>query len=117
MKLQGKVGEIIEIQADSFPKVCLLITARVDVAQLTRLHDFELADYDPSDSSGRVDVLIGSDHYWEVVTGDVVREASGLVTVKSIFGWLLSVLWPVKSLYGKALSCEIKKEPGLSTRV
>ena len=98
LKLQGKEGEIIEIQAASFPKICSPITARVEVAQLTRLHDLELADYDSSDNSGWVDVLIGSDHNWEVVSGDVVRETSGLVAMKSIFGWLLS--GPVKGRGG-----------------
>ena len=68
------------------------------VAQLTRLHDLQLTDYDPSDSGGWVDVLIGSDHYWEVVSGDVVRETSGFVAVKSIFGCLLSR--PVKGREG-----------------
>ena len=98
LKLQGKEGKIIEIQAASFPKICSPITAKVEIAQLTRLCDLELADYDPSDSGGRVDVLIGSDHYWEVVSGDVVREKSGLVAVKSMFGWLLS--GPVKGRGG-----------------
>ena len=39
-----------------------MCSLRVDVAQLTKLSDFELADYDPSDSSVKADILIGSDH-------------------------------------------------------
>ena len=37
-----------------------------------------------------IDVLIGSDYYWEVVTGNIVREIGGLAAVSSKFGWLVS---------------------------
>jgi len=90
LTLLGRDGTSIEIQAISFPKICSPVTARIDVAQLTKLQNFELADYDPNRSSGKIDVLIGSDYYWDVVSGDVVREGTGPVAIRSIFGWILS---------------------------
>ena len=92
LTLLGTDGTSIEMQAITFPKICSPVTARIDVAQFTKLQDFELADYDPNGSSGKIDVLIGSDYYWDVVSGDVVREGTGPVVIRSIFGWLLSGL-------------------------
>lgn len=37
-----------------------------------------------------IDILIGSDHYWEVVTGRIIRGASGPTAVETNFGWVLS---------------------------
>ena len=34
--------------------------------------------------------LIGSDYYWQVVTGDIVNADSGPMVMSSVFGWLLS---------------------------
>ena len=65
------------------------------------LPNFELADYDLSGNSGKIDALIGSDHYWDVVSGDIIREASGPVAIKSIIGWLL--LGPIKTKKAQTL--------------
>ena len=35
-------------------------------------------------------VIIGSDYYYDVVSGDVVRGDSGPVAISSMFGWILS---------------------------
>ena len=37
-----------------------------------------------------VDVLIGSDFYWDLVLGEVKRQDNGLVAISSKFGWLIS---------------------------
>jgi len=41
-------------------------------------------------ASGEIDVLIGSNYYWNVVSGDVVKGDHGPVAVNSRLGWLLS---------------------------
>ena len=38
----------------------------------------------------KVDVLIGSDQYWELVTGEVRRGDSGPVAIRTTLGWVLS---------------------------
>lgn len=35
-------------------------------------------------------VPIGSEYYWEVVSGEIIREVTGPVTMSSKFGWVLS---------------------------
>ena len=44
-----------------------------------------------------VDVLIGSDHYWELATGEVRRGDSGPVAIKTRLGWVLSGMMPASS--------------------
>jgi len=54
------------------------------------LGDHPTLDEASSDSS--IDVLIGSDYYWDVVDGEIIRGTDGVVAVSSKFGWLLSDL-------------------------
>ena len=37
-----------------------------------------------------VDALIGSDHYWQLVTGKVIQAEGGLTTIHTHLGWVLS---------------------------
>ena len=37
-----------------------------------------------------IDILVGSDYYWSIVTGEVIKAKTGLVAVNSKLGWLLS---------------------------
>jgi len=37
-----------------------------------------------------VDVLIGSDYYWDLVLGEIKQQDNGLVAISSKFGWLIS---------------------------
>ena len=90
-----KEGKRIEIQALSFPKICTPLPAQIDLSDYPHLEDLELAD--PLDSESQVepvDILIGSDMYWEIVNGDVIRENTGPIAVSSKFGWVIS--GPVK---------------------
>ena len=38
----------------------------------------------------KVDMLIGSDIYWDLVTGETIRGQSGPVAVNTRLGWVLS---------------------------
>ena len=38
----------------------------------------------------KVDVLIGSQHYWDFVTGRIIREQSGPVAIETTLEWILS---------------------------
>ena len=53
------------------------------------LEDLQLAD-SLNDNYGTIDVLIGCDYYWEIVSGETLRGDSGPTAVSSKFGWLLS---------------------------
>ncbi|XP_068690987.1 uncharacterized protein [Montipora foliosa] len=60
----------------------------VNVADYVHLEGLELADN--FDNTESIDVLIGSDYYWDFVSGDSIKGDQGLTAVNSKFGWLLS---------------------------
>ena len=51
-------------------------------------------------SPDNIDVLIASDYYWDIITGEVAREDHKLVAVSSKFGCLVSK--PTKGESGTA---------------
>ena len=73
----------------SFPAICSPLQGRINIEQHPQLLDLELADVSTDEHvSDTTDMLIGSDHYWDVVAGDIVRSGEKLVAVSSKFGWL-----------------------------
>ena len=55
------------------------------------LSQLNLADPPNSETHLEVDVLIGSDYYWELATGEVLRgERGGPVAINTKLGWVLS---------------------------
>ena len=49
----------------------------------------DLADSDEGSSHLPVDVLIGCDHYWDLVTGSVCRTEKGPTAIHTKLGWVL----------------------------
>ncbi len=47
-------------------------------------------DIDDGTSKLPVNILIGSDHYWKIVTGKVVQGESGPTAIETHLGWVLS---------------------------
>lgn len=64
-------------------------TARSCVYSATRLR-LDLADFSTSGEGLSVDVLIGSDYYWELVTGSICRGIDGPTAIHTKLGWVLS---------------------------
>ena len=66
----------------SVPTICELLMSHplVDCrGTYTHLTGLELADDSGEDQSLCVDILIGSDHYWDLITGRLQRGADGPV--------------------------------------
>ena len=82
-------NEGLEIVARTSPVICSSLPSLVNVSKYAHLKCLDLAD-SGSLRRGDIDILIGSDYYWQVVTGDIVNGDSGPVAMGSIFGWLLS---------------------------
>ena len=60
------------------------------VNQEPHLRGLELADFSSTESSMPVDVLIGADYYWQLVTGRISRGTNGPIAVHTKLGWVLS---------------------------
>lgn len=93
VNLQGHDGTDIQICALNSPMICSPPSAIVNLNNYPYLQKLELSEFSQQEGVDYIDILIGSDHYWDVVTGDIARE-DGLVAINSKFGWLLS--GPVK---------------------
>ena len=76
----------------TIPKICELLTPLSTLCDRSYNHPagLRLADYSDNTSDVGVEVLISSDHYWKLVTGNVRRGEDGPVAVETKLGWVLS---------------------------
>ena len=81
--------EVIIVSALTSPAVCSPISNLVDLSHYPHLNGLALAN-SVDVSSKRIDILIGADHYYDIVTGEVIRGSAGPVAISSKLGWLLS---------------------------
>ena len=54
------------------------------------LAGLDLADSSDGRSRLKIDILIGSDQYWELITGEIRQGNSGPVAIHTELGWVLS---------------------------
>ena len=92
LSLKGRDGSR-KIEALCFPSLCLPLTATIDISLYPYLLDLQLSDLNflegrQSDSS--IDILIGSDCYFDILTGEIVRGESGPVAINSELRWAVS---------------------------
>ena len=59
------------------------------------LSGLEFADISDGSTPMEVDLLIGSDYYWQLTTGRVIRGGDGPVAVETSLGWVLSGPAPI----------------------
>ena len=83
------MNETIVIDVLSFPTIYTPLPPMIKVDPYPCLRELELAD-DSRDKPSAIDVLIGSDYYWTIVTGEVMRINGGPTAMSSKLGWLLS---------------------------
>ena len=85
-----EVGEeTVPISALSFPQLCSPLSSRVDVSSYPHLQGLSLADTAAS-SDKPISVIIGVDHYYDIVQGEIRKGSAGPVAISSKLGWLLS---------------------------
>lgn len=78
------------VEALSFPTICSALPSNIDLSDHPMLNDLELADYTNTTGQNHIEILVGSDFYWSLVTGEIVRTERGPIAVCSKFGWLVS---------------------------
>ena len=85
-------GSELELTMRSVPHICEPLTAqpiKLCASTCDHLLHLELADSCGDNSTLGVDVLIGSDYYWDLVTGEVCHGESGPVAINTRLGWVL----------------------------
>lgn len=93
IRLHTKDGHGIELELVAVPLICEPLCGQpivCAVKQLPELSHLDLADTSTCTDNLNVDILIGCDYYWQIVTGNMVRTAEGPTAIETTFGWVLS---------------------------
>lgn len=77
-------SDCLVVEALSFPTICFSLPNAVNLEQYPCLCRLDLAD-PPGKAPEGIDLLIGSDHYWNIVQEGVVHTEGGPIAVKSGF--------------------------------
>ena len=86
-------GDDVQLSAFVVPLICDPLQGQsIAQASLTHAHlrGLKLADYCTGDDDVMVDILIGSDQYWHLVSGKVERGENGPTAMETKLGWVLS---------------------------
>ena len=91
--IKAKDGAMIYITALVVPVVCDPVCHQ-PVSLTQGIYDYlsglDLADSSTSGADLDIDVLVGSDYYWTLVTGRVLRNQDGPTAIHTRLGWILS---------------------------
>ena len=90
LKIQTRFGPDLQVHLFVVPHICDPLSARPVSTGYQHLSGLDLADHCSESELLEVDLLIGSDVYWDIVTGEVVRGANGPVAINTTLGWVLS---------------------------
>ena len=74
--------------------ICSPLPSKINVADFVHLEGLEFADN--FDNTESIDVLIGSDYYWDFVTGDCQRRSWADCSLQQI--WMVAVRTDVRSI-------------------
>ena len=90
--IKAKDGAMIYVTALVVPIVCDPVCHQ-PVSLTQRTYDYlsglDLADSSTSGAELDIDVLIGSDYYWTLVTGRILRNQDGPTAIHTRLGWIL----------------------------
>ena len=93
LEVSPQIGGSLKMSFLSVPLICEPISGQsipYAVSTYKELASLEFSDYSQGDSSLKVDILIGLDQYWKLVTGEVIRCLNGPTAVHTRLGWVLS---------------------------
>ena len=92
-------GSNMQMSFLSVPLICEPLSNQpiaLAASSWNRLAPLQLADYSQGDVPLEIDILIGSDQYWKLVTGEMINQCNGPTAVRTRLGWVLS--GPVEGL-------------------
>ncbi|XP_077553530.1 uncharacterized protein LOC144168409 [Haemaphysalis longicornis] len=86
-------GKQVAIDALEVPSICVVTSPPITDDTLRLIHDHGLFAADTSPASAYMDdhisILIRSDFYWQVTSGNISRLTPHLTAVETLFGWTL----------------------------
>ena len=96
IKLKTRSGRYVPLSVLIVPSIAVPLTHTVntEVVQLPYLRELPLAHPVTSNENFKISLLIGVDHYWDIVEDDIIR-GNGPTAMNSKLGYLLSGPLPV----------------------
>ena len=88
-----KTGTTIYFVFSTVPLICEPLSCQPIAYTKEKYHhlsDLDLADFSRVGEELQVDALIGADHYWQLVTGEIIHGKSGPTAINTHLGWVLS---------------------------
>ena len=104
INLEGKDGSVIRLKPLVFPIICSPLSSSININEFPHLKGLEFADnFDGSQDC--IDLLVGADQYFQIVSGDTIKGESenGPVAMSSKLGGLL--VGPVSNSESDASDC------------
>ena len=86
-------GDDMQLSAFVVPLICdPLQSQSIEYASVTHAHlkGLKLADYSTDKDDIMVDILVGSDQYWQLVSGKALRGEDGPTAIQTRLGWVIS---------------------------
>ncbi|CAB4040670.1 Hypothetical predicted protein, partial [Paramuricea clavata] len=81
LQLQGEDGELdIELSALAFPVICSPVSTRINIQEFPHLDGLQFADNLDGENQP-IDMLLGADYYYKIVTGEVIKSDTGPTAV------------------------------------
>ena len=93
VEVKTRDGPDMELTLFTVPHICDPLSAQpisLCAETCSDLLQLDLADTSDGETLMEIDVLIGSDYYWQLTTGKVLRGDSGPVAIHTRLGWVLS---------------------------
>ncbi|XP_044574061.1 uncharacterized protein LOC123258254 [Drosophila ananassae] len=93
ISIQSRISQDqLVVQAHVLGKITTSLERQtIDASVLQVFNDLQLADSQFS-TNAPIDILLGSEHVWSVITGRKIYDNKGkLIAISSIFGWLESI--------------------------
>ena len=91
--IELKGGPNLSLSAFTVPLICQPLQGQ-SVEQVVNdnvcFSGLRLADYCAEGETLNVDILVGSDYYWNLVTGHTIRGTQGPTAIHTKLGWVLS---------------------------
>ena len=86
VKLASK-NSVVKLNALTIPAICEGLNQSIVGNTNGNLQSIDCSN---ANIEGQIDMLIGCDNYWDLVTGEIINKFDGPVAMNSHFGWLIS---------------------------
>ena len=93
VRIKTKSKQELELDLFVVPHICdPLITQPLSTcfSEHPHLSHLDFADDNVDETPREIDMLIGSDSYWNIVMGEILRGSGGPIAVNTSLGWVLS---------------------------